>query len=278
MLIAQLTNLEREVQHNIEDKPLIIAGREFTNRLFMGTGKFPDNETMVKAWEAGGTQCVTVAIRRIDLGADRSEKNFVDYLDSDKYQVLPNTAGCFSVEEVVRTARLAREATGTNWIKVEVLGDKRTLLPDVHGTIEATKILKDEGFVVLPYIPQDPICARKLYEAGADTVMPLASPIGSGQGFPDFSGLQFIIEELSGKLPIIVDAGIGAPSDAAKAMELGADACLVNTAIALAKDPPLMATAISQGVVAGRQAYLAGRIPLKRYASASSPMEGTVGS
>jgi thiazole synthase len=261
----------------IDEKPLVIAGREFTSRLFMGSGKFASNELMASAWEAGRTQCVTVAIRRIDITAERKDKNFIDYIDREKIQLLPNTAGCFDLESCLRVARLARAATGTNWIKVEVLGDECTLLPDVAATIEAVKILKAEGFVVLPYTTQDPIAARRLFEAGADTVMPLASPIGSGQGLPDFSGLQFIIEELSGKVPIIVDAGIGAPSDAALAMELGADACLINTAIALAQDPVMMARAMAKGVKAGRMAYIAGRIPKKRYASASSPMEGRIG-
>ncbi|MCB1218431.1 MAG: thiazole synthase [bacterium] len=260
------------------DNPLVIAGRTFSSRLFMGTGKFPDPDTMVAAFAAGATECVTVAVRRIDLDEQRSEKNFIDYMDLSRIQLLPNTAGCFDLESALRTARLARAATGTNWIKLEVLGDEKTLLPDVSATVEGTKILKDEGFVVLPYTSQDPIVARRLFEAGADTVMPLASPIGSGQGLPDFGGLQFIIEELGGKVPIIVDAGIGAPSDAALAMELGADACLINTAIALAQDPVRMATAMAQGIEAGRNAYLAGRIARKRYASASSPMEGRVGS
>ncbi|MCH7472010.1 thiazole synthase [bacterium] len=258
-------------------RPLVIAGREFASRLIMGTGKWPDPETMVQSFAAGGTECVTVAVRRIDLSPERREKNPIDYMDLDKIQLLPNTAGCFDIESALRTARLAREATGTNWIKLEVIGDERTLLPDIAATIEGTKILKDEGFIVLPYTTQDPIAALRLFAAGADTVMPLASPIGSGQGFPDFSGLQFIVEELSGKLPIIVDAGIGAPSDAALAMELGADACLVNTAIAKAGNPPLMAAAIKEGIEAGRKAYLAGRIEKRRYASASTPMEGRVG-
>lgn len=261
----------------VQDKPLIIAGREFKSRLFMGTGKWPDNETMVRGWEAGGTEMVTVAIRRIDLSPDRPEKNFVDYLDPKRYQLLPNSAGCFSADEVVRTARLAREACNTNWFKVEVIGDKKTLLPDVHGTLEAVKVLKAEGFVCLCYIPQDVVAAIRLFELGADAIMPLGSPIGSGQGLPDFSGLKFIVEELGGKVPIVVDAGIGAPSDAALAMELGADACLINTAIAEAADPVGMAAAMKLGVEAGRAAYLAGRIPKKAYASASSPLEGMVG-
>jgi len=257
--------------------PLVIAGREFKSRLFMGTGKWRDNETMVKGWEAGGTEMVTVAIRRIDLSPGRAEKNFVDYLGPGKYQLLPNSAGCFSADEVVRTARLAREACGTNWFKIEVIGDKKTLLPDVHGTIEAVKVLKAEGFVCLAYIPQDVVAAIKLYELGCDAVMPLGSPIGSGQGLPDFSGVKFIVEELKGKVPIVVDAGIGAPSDASLAMELGADACLINTAIAEAQDPVAMARAMALGVEAGHQAYLAGRIPKKAYASASTTMEGMVG-
>ena len=260
------------------DNQLVIGGSTFTSRLFMGTGKFPDPDTMVSAFAAGGTECVTVAVRRIDLDEKRSEKNFIDYMDLSRIQLLPNTAGCFDLDSALRTARLARAATGTNWIKLEVLGDEKTLLPDVSATVEGTKILKDEGFIVLPYTSQDPIVARRLFEAGADTVMPLASPIGSGQGLPDFSGLQFIIEELGGKVPIIVDAGIGAPSDAALAMELGADACLINTAIAMAKDPAMMATAMAQGIEAGRNAWLAGRIARRRYASASSPMDGVVGS
>lgn len=262
----------------IEDKPLVIAGRTFTSRMFMGTGKWPDNETMVRGWEAGETEMVTVAIRRIDITPNRPDKNFIDFLQPGKHQLLPNSAGCFTAEEVVRTARLAREATGTNWFKIEVIGDKKTLLPDVHGTVEALKTLKKEGFVCLPYIPQDIVAAIKLYELGADAIMPLGSPIGTGQGLPDFSGLKFILEELSGKVPIVVDAGIGAPSDAALAMELGADACLINTAIASAKDPVRMARAMAAGVKAGREAYLAGRIPMKAYASASTDMAGRIGS
>lgn len=261
-----------------EDRPLTIAGREFSSRLFMGTGKFPTERSMADSHAAGRTECVTVAVRRIDLAPDRPARNFIDYIDQSKVQLLPNTAGCFDLDSALRTARLAREATGTNWIKLEVLGDEKTLLPDVIATVEATRILKDEGFVVLAYTSQDPIVARKLYELGADAVMPLASPIGSGQGLPDFSNLLFILDELSGKVPIVVDAGIGSPSDAALAMELGADACLINTAIALAGDPPRMAEAMRLGVEAGRTAYLAGRIPKKRYASASSPMQGRVGS
>jgi thiazole synthase len=258
------------------DSQFSIAGKSFSSRLLMGSGKFPDNQTMLDCWDAGGTECVTVAIRRIDISPERREPNFIDVMDRARIQLLPNTAGCFDLDSALRVARLAREACGTNWIKLEVLGDEKTLLPDVAATVEGVKRLKDEGFVVLPYTTQDPIAARRLYEAGADTVMPLASPIGSGQGFPDFGGLQFIIEELGGKVPIIVDAGIGAPSDAALAMELGADACLINTAIAQAGNPVLMAEAMREAVIAGRKAFVAGRIPKKRYASASSPVEGRV--
>jgi thiazole synthase len=260
------------------DQPLIVAGRRFDSRLFMGTGKFPSDESMVQAHAAGGTECVTVAVRRIDLSPNRPARNFIDYIDREQVQLLPNTAGCFDLDSALRTARLAREATGTNWIKLEVLGDEKTLLPDVVATVQATRQLKEEGFVVLAYTSQDPIVARQLFAAGADAVMPLASPIGSGQGLPDFSNLLFILEELGGKVPIVVDAGIGSPSDAALAMELGADACLINTAIALAADPPRMARAMRLGIEAGRDAYLAGRIPKKRYASASSPMQGRIGS
>jgi thiazole synthase len=243
----------------------------------MGSGKFSSLEVMTASYEAGQTECVTVAVRRIDLSADRAERNLIDCIDRSRIELLPNTAGCFDLESALRTARLAREATGTNWIKLEVLGDERTLLPDVVATVEATQRLKSEGFVVLAYTSQDPIVARQLYLAGADAVMPLASPIGSGQGLPDFGGLVFILEELSGQVPIIVDAGIGAPSDAALAMELGADACLINTAIALSPEPVQMATAMRLGIEAGRKAFLAGRIPRKRFGSASSPMEGRIG-
>jgi thiazole synthase len=260
------------------DKPLVIAGREFRSRLFMGSGKFSSPKVMAASYEAGGTECVTVAIRRVDLSVSRNERNLIDYIDRTRIELLPNTAGCFDMDSALRTARLAREATGTAWIKLEVLGDEKTLLPDVIATVEATRRLKAEGFVVLAYTSQDPIVARQLFESGADAVMPLASPIGSGQGLPDFSGLAFIIEELSGQVPIVVDAGIGAPSDAALAMELGADACLINTAIALSPDPVTMAAAMRLGVEAGRKSHLAGRIPRRRYASASSPMEGRVGS
>jgi thiazole synthase len=261
----------------LADRPLVIAGRPFISRLFMGSGKFRSLETMAASYQSGQTECVTVAVRRIDLSPARAEKNLIDCIDRTRIQLLPNTAGCFDTESALRTARLAREATGTNWIKLEVLGDERTLLPDVVSTVDAARQLKSEGFVVLAYTSQDPVVARQLFSAGVDAVMPLASPIGSGQGLPDMSGLAFILEELSGKVPIIVDAGIGAPSDAALAMELGADACLVNTAIALAQDPVRMAEAMRFGIEAGRMACLAGRIPKKRYGSASSPMEGRVG-
>lgn len=259
-----------------EDKPLVIGGREFASRLFLGTGKYDTHETMLRAVEASGTECVTVAIRRIDISESRAEKNIIDHLDLSRIQLLPNTAGCYTLDDAVRVARLARGLGITNWIKLEVIGDDKTLLPDVGATIEATKILAGEGFVVLPYTNDDPIAARKLVEAGAATVMPLASPIGSGQGFIDFSGIKLIIADPSITVPVIVDAGLGVPSDAAQALELGADAVLVNTAIARADDPVAMAMGFKLGVEAGRLGYLAGRIEKRIFASPSSPTEGRI--
>jgi thiazole synthase len=259
------------------DKPLIIGGREFKSRLFLGTGKYDSPELMLKAVEASSTEMVTVAIRRIDISVDRKDKNIIDYLDVNRIQLLPNTAGCYTLEDALRVARLARGLGITNWIKLEVIGDEKTLLPDVGATIEATKILAEEGFIVLPYTNDDPIAARKLVQAGAATVMPLASPIGSGQGFIDFSGIKLIIEDPAVSVPVVVDAGLGVPSDAAQALELGADAVLVNTAIAKAFDPVKMAIGFKLGVEAGRLGYLSGRIDKKFYASASSPLTGIVG-
>ncbi|MCD6118260.1 thiazole synthase [bacterium] len=259
-----------------EDKPLVIGGKTLKSRFILGTGKYDMHETMVKAIEASATEIVTVAIRRIDISEDRPEKNIIDYLDLDRIQLLPNTAGCYTLEDALRVSRLARGLGITNWIKLEVIGDEKTLLPDVGATIEGTKILTDEGFIVLPYTNDDPIAARKLVEAGAATVMPLASPIGSGHGLIDFSGIKLIIEDPAITVPVVVDAGLGVPSDAAQAMELGADAVLVNTAIAEAGDPEKMAKGFRLGVEAGRIGYLAGRIEKKVYASASSPMAGRV--
>lgn len=253
----------------MEDKPLVIAGKEFKSRLIIGTGKYETNEIMVKALEASGTGMVTVAMGRVDFD---NPDNLLNHVDLDKYTLLPNTAGAFSVEDALRIARMSKAAGYTDWIKLEVLADKETLLPDMEGTIEAAKILVDEGFVVLPYINDDPIAAKKLEEIGCATVMPLASMIGSGHGCIDLSGIKIIISRA--KVPVVVDAGLGVPSDAAQAMEIGADAVLVNTAIAQAKDPAVMAKGFKKGVKAGRLGYLAGRIPKKKYASDSSPGAG----
>ncbi len=259
-----------------QDVPLVIGGREFKSRLFIGTGKYDTPETMLDCVKTSGTEMVTVAIRRINVNEDRKEKNIIDYLDLNKIQLLPNTAGCYTIEDALRVARLSRGLGITNWIKLEVIGDEKTLLPDVGATIEATKILSNEGFVVLPYTNDDPIAARKLVQAGAATVMPLASPIGSGQGFIDFNGIKLIIDDSNITVPVVVDAGLGVPSDAAQALELGADAVLVNTAIAMALDPVMMAHGFKLGVEAGRLGYLSGRIERKTYASPSSPLIGVV--
>lgn len=252
---------------------LKIADREFSSRLIMGTGKWRSAEEMQAAFEAAEVEMITVALRRIDFD-DPKSRSILEDIDWTRYQILPNTAGCQTAEEAVRVARLARSLGLSDWIKLEVIPDPKYLLPDPIGTLEAAKQMIAEGFTVLPYINADPVLAKRLEEIGTATVMPLASPIGSGQGLPDYRQIQIIIEQAT--VPVIVDAGIGAPSDAALAMEIGADACLVNTAIALAKDPPAMARAMRMGVDAGRLAYLAGRIPRKAYASASSPLEGVV--
>jgi len=255
------------------DDTLTIAGQVFSSRLFVGTGKYADGETMVRAIEASGTEMVTVAIRYMKLdGAANGEPSILEQLDLSKVRLLPNTAGAYTVRDAVKMARLARAATGTEWIKLEVIGDQRSLWPDVAATVEATKILVDEGFIVLPYTSPDLVAAMRLEEAGAATVMPLASPIGSGAGMQDWKSIERIVEAVS--VPVVVDAGIGVPSDAALAMELGASAVLVNTAIAKASDPVSMATAMKYGVEAGRLAYLAGRMPVTGYANASSPTQG----
>jgi thiazole synthase len=253
-----------------EDR-LIIAGHEFKSRLFVGTGKYKDFAETKKAIEASGADVVTVAVRRVNI-TDRSKENLLDYLDPKKYTILPNTAGCYNVEDALRYARLARAAGVSDLIKLEVLGDERTLFPDTAGLIEAAKILVKEGFIVLPYTNDDPIVAQKLVDVGCPAVMPLAAPIGSGLGIRNPYNLKIIMEMI--KVPIVVDAGVGTASDAAFAMELGADAVLMNTAIAGAKDPIAMAEAMKYGVLAGRLAYKAGRIPRKLYATASSPIEG----
>ncbi len=253
------------------DDRLIIAGREFKSRLWVGTGKYKDFTETKKAIEVSGADVVTVAVRRVNI-TDRSKENLLDYIDPKKYTILPNTAGCYTVEDAVRYSRLARAAGVSDLVKLEVLGDERTLFPDTAGLIEAAKILVKEGFIVLPYTNDDPIVAQKLVDIGCPAVMPLAAPIGSGLGIRNPYNLKIIMEMI--KVPIIVDAGVGTASDAAFAMELGADAVLMNTAIAGAQDPIAMAEAMNYAVQAGRLAYKAGRIPRKLYATASSPIEG----
>ena len=257
----------------MQNDHLNIANKKFRSRLILGTGKYSSPEECVAALDASGTEIVTVAIRRLDLD-DPKKRTELDYIDWSRYTILPNTAGCRTVEEALTTARLARELTQSSWVKLEVVPDPRYLLPDPVGTLRAAEQLIKEGFTVLPYIHADPILARQLEEAGCATVMPLGSPIGSGRGIFTLEELQIIIE--NAKVPVVVDAGLGAPSDASLAMEVGADAVLVNTAVAKANDPALMAEAMRLGVEAGRKAYLAGRIPKKAYASASSPLEGVV--
>ena len=254
--------------------PLVIAGRSFHSRLIVGTGKYPSNPAMVQAHEASGAEMVTVAVRRVNI-SDRSRESMLDYIDTSKYTLLPNTAGCYTADEAVRTARLAREAGLSNWVKLEVIGDERTLFPDNEALLEATRVLVKEGFVVLPYTTDDPVVCRKLEDAGAAAVMPLGAPIGSGLGIQNANNIR-IIREFS-HIPVIVDAGVGTASDASLAMELGADAVLMNTAIAGAREPVTMARAMRLAVEAGRLAYTAGRIPRRMYASASSPVEGLVG-
>jgi len=256
-----------------EDRPLTIAGKTFTSRLMLGTGKYRSTEEMLAAFEASGAEIITVALRRIDFD-DPKSRSVLEAVDWTRYTILPNTAGCRTAEEAIRIARMARAMELSNWIKLEVIPDPKSPLPDPIGTCEAAKILIDEGFVVLPYIGADPVLAKRLEELGTATVMPLGSPIGSGQGLISIDSIRIIIEQAN--VPVVVDAGIGVPSDAAQAMEAGADAVLVNTAIALADNPALMAEAMAEGVRAGRKAYLAGRIPRKPYASASSPLEGVV--
>jgi thiazole synthase len=255
------------------DPPLRIADRTFRSRLILGTGKYRGAQQMLAAFQESGAEMITVALRRIDFD-DPKSRSILEDVDWTRYQILPNTAGCRTAEEAVRVARLARAMGLSDWVKLEVIPDSKYLLPDPIGTLEAARTLVAEGFTVLPYINADPVLAKRLEEAGTATVMPLASPIGSGQGLPDYRQLQIIIEQAN--VPVVVDAGIGAPSDAALAMELGADACLVNSAIALARDPGTMARAMRLGVEAGRLAYLGGRIPKQAYASASSPVEGVV--
>lgn len=255
-------------------EPLTIADRTFRSRLILGTGKYPDYATMQAAHEAGGTEMVTVAVRRVDL-ADRSADSMMAHIDTDRVLLLPNTAGCYTADDAVRTARLARELGGWSWIKLEVLGDEKTLFPDNVELLKATKTLVDEGFTVLPYTNDDPVVCRRLEDLGCPCVMPLGAPIGSGMGIRNPANLRIIIEQSN--VPVIVDAGVGTASDAAIAMELGADGVLMNTGIAGAKDPVRMARAMKLAVEAGWLAAHAGRIPKKLYATASSPIEGLIG-
>jgi thiazole synthase len=252
------------------DTPLILGGKEFQSRLIVGTGKYPSFEIMREAIEASGAQIVTVAVRRVKLPGQG--ESLLDYVDPTRYTLLPNTAGCYTADEAVRTAYLAREAGLGEMVKLEVIGDPRTLFPDVNGLLEATKILAREGFIVLPYTNDDPVVAKKLEEAGAAAVMPLGAPIGSGLGIRNPYNIKIILETVT--VPVVVDAGVGTASDAVIAMELGCDGVLMNTAIAGAKDPVAMARAMKLAMEAGRLAFKAGRIPKKLYATASSPIEG----
>ena len=258
---------------SLSSDPLVIAGREFVSRLIVGTGKYSSFQVMQRAHEASGADMVTVAVRRVNI-SDRSKESLLDYIDTKRIALLPNTAGCYSADDAVRTARLGREAGLSNWVKLEVIGDERTLFPDNEELIAATKILVKEGFVVLPYTTDDPIVCRKLQDAGAAAVMPLGAPIGSGLGIQNANNIRIIREFL--RVPLILDAGVGTASDAAIAMELGADGVLMNTAIAEAEDPVAMATSMKLAVQAGRLAYRAGRMPKRMYASASSPLAGTI--
>ncbi len=252
------------------DTPLVLGGKEFESRLIVGTGKYPSFEIMREAIEASGAQIVTVAVRRVSLPG--KGESLLDYIDPARYTLLPNTAGCYTADEAVRTAYLAREAGLGEMVKLEVIGDPRTLFPDIQGLLEATKILAREGFTVLPYTNDDPVAAKKLEDSGAAAVMPLGAPIGSGLGIRNPYNIKIILETIA--VPVIVDAGVGTASDAVIAMELGSDGVLMNTAIAGAKDPVAMARAMRLALEAGRLAFKAGRIPKKLYATASSPIEG----
>lgn len=251
---------------------LVIAGREFTSRLMVGTGKYADFQQMARAIELSGAEIITVAVRRVNL--DRSQESLLDFIDPKKYTLLPNTAGCYTADDAVRTCRLAREAGMSDFVKLEVLGDEKTLFPDNEELLKAAKILVKEGFTVLPYCSDDVILCRKLEDIGCAAVMPLGAPIGSGLGIRNPYNIRIILDTV--KVPVIVDAGVGTASDAAIAMELGVDGVLMNTGIAGARDPLAMAEAMNLAVRAGRLAYLAGRIPKKLYATASSPIEGMI--
>jgi thiazole synthase len=253
---------------------LRIAGHDFTSRLFVGTGKYRSFPEMARCHEASGAEVVTVAVRRVNL-ADRTKESLLDYIDRKKFFLLPNTAACYTADEAIRTARLGREVGLSNWVKLEVIGDEKTLFPDNAGLLEATRVLVKEGFVVLPYTNDDLVNARRLIDAGASAVMPMGAPIGSGLGIQNLTNLR-ILREMITDVPLIVDAGVGTASDAAIAMELGYDGVLMNTAIAAAEDSVSMAIAMKLGVEAGRYAYRSGRMEKKLYASASSPVAGVV--
>ena len=255
---------------------LTINGRAFRSRLMIGTGKYRSFQEMVRCHEASGAEIVTVAVRRVNL-TDKTKESMLDFIDRSKFFLLPNTAGCYTAEDAIRTAYLAREVGLSNWIKLEVLGDDKTLFPDNQGLLEATRVLAKDGFVVLPYTNDDLINARKLIDAGASAVMPLAAPIGSGLGIQNYTNLRILREQIT-SVPLVVDAGVGTASDACIAMELGFDGLLLNTAVACAEDSEKMAVAMRQAVEAGRLAYLAGRMQKRLYAAASSPVEGVIAS
>jgi len=257
--------------YNLLDDPLVLGGRTFRSRLIVGTGKYSTFALMKEALEMSGAEMVTVAVRRVNL-SDKSAESLLDYIDPARFILLPNTAGCYTAEDAIRIANLGREAGLSDWVKLEVIGDEKTLFPDTEALLTATKILVKDGFVVLPYTNDDPVMARKLEDAGAAAVMPLGAPIGSGLGIQNPANLQIIMETVS--VPVIVDAGVGTASDASIAMELGSDAVLMNTGIAAATDPVAMSEAMKLAVQAGRLAYKAGRMPKKLYASASSPLQG----
>jgi thiazole synthase len=252
-------------------EPLVIAGKAFQSRLIVGTGKYKDGKETQAAIEASGAEMVTVAVRRVNL--DRSRESLLDFIDPQRYFLLPNTAGCYTADEAIRAARLGREVGLSDWVKIEVIGDQATLYPDVQATLEATRVLVKEGFTVLPYTSDDVVFARRLIDAGAAAVMPLGAPIGSGMGLQNLATLR-ILREMITEVPLIVDAGVGMAADVCLAMDMGADAVLINSAIAHATKPVLMAEAMQHAVLAGRQSFLAGRMPRKLYATASSPLEG----
>ena len=261
------------IKEAMSSDSLIIAGKTFRSRLIVGTGKYSSNQVMMQAHEISGAEMVTVAVRRVIID-DQAKESLLDYINTSRYFVLPNTAGCYTADDAIRTARLGREIGMSNWVKLEVIGDERTLFPDIEALLAATKYLVKEGFIVLPYTNDDPISCRKLEDAGAAAVMPLGAPIGSGLGIQNPNNLRIIKE--TAEVPIIVDAGVGTASDATIAMELGVDGVLMNTGIAGAQDPVAMAESMKLAVRAGRLSYVAGRIPRKMYAFASSPVEGLI--